>query len=116
MISGCFDDRSDSIPCRPEGARIFAPAGAKTIHNNDQVPCCRMLKALCAPVGSNATGDSERRPVMPRIGYDVTSLVGMCTGVGNYTRQLLAHMLNVAGEHDFLLMANRQEAVQDVAP
>ena len=53
---------------------------------------------------------------MPRIGYDVTSLVGMCTGVGNYTRQLLAHMLDVAGEHDFLLMANRQDAVQDVAP
>jgi glycosyltransferase involved in cell wall biosynthesis len=53
---------------------------------------------------------------MPRIGYDVTSLVGMCTGVGNYTRQLLAHMLDVASEHDFLLMANRQEAVQDVAP
>ena len=52
---------------------------------------------------------------MPRIGYDVTSLVGMCTGVGNYTRQLLAHMLDVAGDHDFLLMANRQDAVLDVA-
>jgi len=53
---------------------------------------------------------------MPRIGYDVTSLVGMCTGVGNYTRQLLEHMLDVAGEHDFLLMANRQDDVLDVAP
>jgi len=53
---------------------------------------------------------------MPRIGYDVTSMIGMCTGVGNYTRQLLTHMLAVAGEHDFLLMANHQDAVQDVAP
>jgi glycosyltransferase involved in cell wall biosynthesis len=53
---------------------------------------------------------------MPQIGYDVTSLVGMCTGVGNYTRQLLTHMLAQAGEHDFLLMANRPEALRDVAP
>ena len=53
---------------------------------------------------------------MLRIGYDVTPLVGMCTGVGNYTRQLLRHMLDRPGEHDFLLMANRAEALRDVAP
>jgi glycosyltransferase involved in cell wall biosynthesis len=40
----------------------------------------------------------------------------MCTGVGNYTRQLLTHMLALSGEYDFLLMANRPEAVQDLAP
>jgi glycosyltransferase involved in cell wall biosynthesis len=51
---------------------------------------------------------------MPRIGYDVTSMVGMRTGVGNYTRQLLAHMLAQDGEHDFLLLSNRPEATQDM--
>jgi glycosyltransferase involved in cell wall biosynthesis len=51
---------------------------------------------------------------MPRIGYDVTPLVGMCTGVGNYTRQLLMHMLALSGEYDFLLKANRSEAIQDL--
>jgi glycosyltransferase involved in cell wall biosynthesis len=50
---------------------------------------------------------------MLKIGYDVTPLVGMCTGVGNYTRQLLTHMLAQEGEHDFLLLANRQEATRD---
>src|SRR5262245_57778288 len=51
---------------------------------------------------------------MPRIGYDITSLIGMHTGVGNYTHQLLTHMLARDGEHDFLLLSNRPEAVQDV--
>src|SRR5438093_13672066 len=51
---------------------------------------------------------------MSRIGYDVTPLIGMCTGVGNYTRQLLTHMLALNGEHDFLLLANRSEAMQEV--
>src|SRR5690242_867719 len=46
-----------------------------------------------------------RTDLMLKIGYDVTPLVGMCTGVGNYTRQLLAHMLAQEGEHDFLLLA-----------
>jgi glycosyltransferase involved in cell wall biosynthesis len=51
---------------------------------------------------------------MPRIGYDITSLIGMHTGVGNYTRQLLTHMLALDGEHDFLLLSNRPEATLDV--
>jgi glycosyltransferase involved in cell wall biosynthesis len=50
---------------------------------------------------------------MLKIGYDVTPLVGMCTGVGNYTRQLLTHMLALDGEHHFLLLANRPEATRD---
>ena len=50
---------------------------------------------------------------MLKIGYDVTPLVGMCTGVGNYTRQLLTHMLAQEDEHDFLLLANRREATRD---
>jgi glycosyltransferase involved in cell wall biosynthesis len=51
---------------------------------------------------------------MSRIGYDVTPLIGMCTGVGNYTRQLLTHMLALNGEHDFLLLANRSEAMREI--
>jgi glycosyltransferase involved in cell wall biosynthesis len=52
---------------------------------------------------------------MLRIGYDVTPLVGVCTGVGNYTRQLLRHMLALEGEHGFLLLSNREEATHDFA-
>jgi glycosyltransferase involved in cell wall biosynthesis len=51
---------------------------------------------------------------MPRIGYDITPLIGMHTGVGNYTRQLLTHMLALDDEHDFLLLSNRPEATLDV--
>ncbi len=51
---------------------------------------------------------------MPRIGYDITPLVGMHTRVGNYTHQLLTHMLALDGEHDFLLLSNRPEATQDI--
>jgi glycosyltransferase involved in cell wall biosynthesis len=48
-----------------------------------------------------------------KIGYDVTSLVGLCTGVGNYTRHLLIHMLALGGDHGFLLLSNRAEATVD---
>src|SRR6266545_5286872 len=51
-----------------------------------------------------------------RIGYDVTPMAGMCTGVGNYTRQLLAHMLAREGEHSFMLLSNRSEATRDFPP
>ncbi|MBK9712666.1 MAG: glycosyltransferase family 4 protein [Kouleothrix sp.] len=49
---------------------------------------------------------------MLKIGYDVTPLAGMCTGVGNYTRQLLTHLLALEGEQSFLLLSNRAEAAQ----
>src|SRR5688500_11761384 len=51
---------------------------------------------------------------MLKIGYDVTPLAGMCMGVGNYTRQLLTHMLALEGEHSFMLLSNRSEATRDV--
>src|SRR5690349_10367450 len=51
---------------------------------------------------------------MLKIGYDITPLVGQCTGVGNYTRQLLTHMLDHDGEHDFLLLSNNPAALVDV--
>lgn len=51
---------------------------------------------------------------MLKIGYDITPLVGLCTGVGNYTRQLLTHMLQLDGEHNFLLFSNNQAALADV--
>src|SRR5262245_35969209 len=59
-------------------------------------------------------GDLEQESAMPRIGYDVTPLIGMSTGVGNYTRQLLAHMLAAGDEYGFLLLSNRHEAVRDL--
>jgi glycosyltransferase involved in cell wall biosynthesis len=51
---------------------------------------------------------------MTRIGYDITALIGLRSGVGTYTRQLLDHMLAQGGEYDFLLLANRAEAALDL--
>jgi glycosyltransferase involved in cell wall biosynthesis len=51
---------------------------------------------------------------MIKIGYDITPLMGMCTGVGNYTRQLLTHMLEHAADHDFLLLSNSKVPYSDV--
>ena len=53
---------------------------------------------------------------MLKIGYDITPLVGICTGVGNYTRQLLRHMLDQDGEHEFLLFSNNPAAHAEIAP
>lgn len=51
---------------------------------------------------------------MLKIGYDITSLAGICTGVGNYTRQLLSHMLEQDGDHSFLLLSNTRAAGAEV--
>src|SRR3569832_1174188 len=53
---------------------------------------------------------------MLKIGYDITPLVGMSTGVGNYTRQLLHHMLQLDTAHDFLLLSNNVASIADVPP
>jgi len=52
---------------------------------------------------------------MLKIGYDITPLVGICTGVGNYTRQLLSHMLDQDGEHNFLLLSNNPAASAELS-
>jgi glycosyltransferase involved in cell wall biosynthesis len=51
---------------------------------------------------------------MIRIGYDTTSLIGSYTGVGTYTRQLLNHMIAHDDAHDFLLLSNRPELINDI--
>ena len=43
----------------------------------------------------------------PTIGFDVTALRGLRSGVGYYTSNLLTHLVQEDAEHDYLLLSNR---------
>jgi glycosyltransferase involved in cell wall biosynthesis len=42
-----------------------------------------------------------------RIGYDITSIGAQPSGVGNYTRYLLNHLVEADGGHEYLLLSNQ---------
>ncbi len=70
-----------------EGEMETAPAGKPPRHLNGAMQ-----------------GQTEQRPI---IGFDATALRGAKSGVGYYTSNLLAHLVEEDAEHDYLLLSNQ---------
>ena len=66
-------------------------------------PASEMAQARPHVNGVSAPQPSRR----PTIGFDVTALRGLRSGVGYYTSNLLTHLVQEDAEHDYLLLSNR---------
>ncbi len=94
------------------GRRILAAYNARLarhdLPNDGILPEVEMEGALRSipPHHANNAMQRQGRP-RPIIGFDATALRGAKSGVGYYTSNLLAHLVEEDAEHDYLLLSNR---------
>ncbi|MFN8497671.1 MAG: glycosyltransferase family 1 protein [Anaerolineae bacterium] len=91
------------------GRRILAAYTARLTRyglTNDALPSELETAVPVTPRPANGIAP-HAAPRRPTIGFDATTLRGAKSGVGYYTSNLLAHLVEEDAEHDYLLLSNR---------